>query len=359
MRPLLPALLTAALLLAAINLLIGGWSHRLPYYRKLDAVRDSQNPNLVFIGNSLLDGRVDENAFAKAARGADYRPLNSALGATRPPEQELLFDYSTQSHPGIRTLVLGFFDLQLTTQDQSRVTDLTGNRMVGIDRRFPASEVASVYKFGMLDRMELEAIRYMPMAANRANLWKYVELLRRSMEAMGMPPIQSNGMGRVADLAALEFGSLDSFDAQARTFIAHPDHFDTNYESMISQAHRSGMNIVILLMPMSPYHQATFYERPIWRQYIASVKALADRSGIRWIDASGWLPAEDDFVDHLHMSQDAAHNFSVRLGEALSESTDPEVSNRGQVGCVNPTMGSPAAPSKDKTLQGRSPEGCK
>jgi hypothetical protein len=57
-----------------------------------------------------------------------------------------------------------------------------------------------------------------------------------------------------------------------------------------------------------------YYARPPWRQYLAALEKLADRRGIRVIDASNWMPSQNDFVDHLHMTQQAAHDFSVRLG---------------------------------------------
>lgn len=322
MRPLLSALLTGALALTALNLLIGAWSHRLPYYHKLEAIRTSQDPNLLFVGNSLLDGHLDEDALVQATPGAHFRPLNSALGASEAPEQQLLFDYAVRNHPGVRTLVLGIYDFQLTAQDHSRLTDLTGNRMVGIDRRFPVSEVAAVYGFGRLDRVELEAMRRLPMAANRSNVWKYVELLRRSMGAMGMPHAATNSMGRVDDFASLESGTADIFDTQARSFLEHPDHFNGSYESIFAQAHRAGMKVVVVVMPMSPSHRAIFYARPLWRQYLVALTDLADQRGIRMIDASNWMGTQQDFVDHLHMTQDAARDFSVRLGVELSQTVD-------------------------------------
>jgi hypothetical protein len=174
MRPLLPALVTGILVLATANTLSGAWSHRLPYFHLLERVRTAQNPNLLFVGNSLLAGHLDEPALVQSADSAGYRPLNSALGASHSPEQELLFDYAVQNHPHIHTVVVGFFDFQLTAPDHTKISDLTGNRMVGIDQRFPVSEVASVYGFGTLDRIELEAMRKLPLAANRANVWKYV-----------------------------------------------------------------------------------------------------------------------------------------------------------------------------------------
>ena len=323
MRSLLSALLTSALVLTALNVLIGVWSHKLPYYQKLEFIRNSHEPDLLFLGNSLLDQHLDENAFVQAAQRARFRPINAALAATQSPEQQLLFEYAVRSHAGIRTLVVGILDSQLTGEDHSRVVDLIGNRMVGVDRRFPVSEVQGVYGFSTLDCAELEALRAFPVAANRANAWRQVELLRRSMESMGMPQTAANSMGRADDFAeAMEFAQIDTLDAQARSFLNHRDRFNASYESIFSQARRTEMKVVIVLMPISPAHRALFYDRPLWRQYFAALEDLAFRRGIQFIDASQWMLLQQDFSDHLHMTPLTAHNFSVRLGAELARAVN-------------------------------------
>jgi hypothetical protein len=266
---------------------------------------------------------LDENAFVQAAQRARFRPLNAALAATQSPEQQLLFEYAVRSHSGIRTLVVGILDSQLTGEDHSRVVDLIGNRMVGVDPRFPVPEVQGAYGFTTLDCAELEALRSFPMAANRANAWKQVELLRRSMESMGMPQTAASSMGRAADFAAeIEFAQFDTLNAQAQSFVKHPDRFNTSYESIFRQARRCGMKVVIVLMPISPAHRALFYDRPLWRQYFAALVDLAHRRGFCFIDASQWMLLQQDFSDHLHMTPQTAHNFSVRLGFALARSVN-------------------------------------
>lgn len=321
---LLPLLAAGMLVLVSLNLLLAAWSHKLPYHQKLESIRTAHDPNLLVVGNSLLDHHLDEAALNTAAEtsGARYAIVNSALGASEPPEQRLLFDYAVEKHPGIHTLVVGIYDFQLTAPDHSSVTDLTGNRMVGIDHRFPAAEVASTYGFGMVERAQLAILRAIPMAAYRANAWKYVELLRRSMASLGMPHVATNSMGRVEDFGALEAGSPQLFDAQAEAFLSQPTHFNASYESIFTQAHNAGMKIVVVIMPMSPAHRESFYVRPLWNQYRQALTTLAGQRGIRIVDASGWMSSQDDFADHLHMTQQAAHDFSARLGTELTAKTN-------------------------------------
>ena len=325
-RSLLPLLITAAIVVAAVNAGIAVWSHRLPYALKLESIRTAHDPNILFLGNSLLDHHLDEAAFAQAAeaRGQALKPLNAALAAVEPPEQRLLFNYATGGHPGIRTLVVGMYDFQLTRPDQTRLSDLFGNRMVGVDRRFAFGEVAELYGFGAVDRMEFGVLRALPMAAHRANVWKNVELLRRAMAEIGMPHAAVNTMGRVDDFALLEARSPEAFDALAKAFLDQPDRFSSSYEFIFGEARRAGMDVAIVLMPMSPAHQRVFYSRPMWGRYLAALNDLAHARGIRVIDESGMFADEDDFADRLHMTQKSAHLFSVRLGGELTQPPNPQ-----------------------------------
>ena len=320
MRPLLPVTLAAALLFVGGNLCMAVWSHRLPYYHMLEKIRTARDPNVLFVGNSLLAG-LDEPALELAASqgGVRLRSLNTATPASQPPEHKLLFQYAARQQPGIGTLVVGIFAFQLTVSSRYRMADVVGNRMVAVDHRFSYAEVVSAYNFGLMDRVELEMDRTLPMLANRANAWKYVELLRRSMSSMGMPRAATNSMGRVDDFKALESMSPDTFDAEALTFLQHPDHFNPSYQYIFDQAGRAGMNIVIVVMPISPYHRAVFYSRLRWKEYLAAMDKLSNQRHIQVIDASGWLPAAADFKDHVHMTNQAIHVFSQRLGSELAQ----------------------------------------
>jgi hypothetical protein len=322
-RPLLPVMIVATVALVAINIAVLRLSHRLPYNVKLDSIQTTRvpDPNLVFVGNSLLDHHIDVAALVHAASagGVTFVPLDAALGAALPPEHELLFDYAVRQHPGIHTLVVGVLDFQLTDQFPSRLIELTGNRMVGLDVRFPAVEVMRLYHFSTVDRIGFHVVRVLPMVANRANIWKHVELLRRRMGEIGLTHEATNGMGRVEDFAALEASSGSAFDATALHFLNEPSHFNEYYEAIFRRAKQSGIRVVIVVMPMSPYHWSKFYSRPSWTSYVAALTSLAHDRGIAVIDASSWLTSQNDFADHLHMKEgEPVHAFSVRLGAQLA-----------------------------------------
>jgi hypothetical protein len=325
-RPRLTVLLISVSLLILLNALVGVWSHRLFYYKKLEEIRTAQNPRLLFLGNSLLDTTVDEAALVEAARDPQLKPLNAALGGTMPPEHRLLCEYALRTQPGIRTLVVGFYDFQITEPDHTHVSDLVGNRMVGMDRRLPIAEVAAAYGFGPLDDLEIETLRLLPIIANRGNAlaylemmrrWRYVQQLRRAMESMGMLHVDPDRLVDGDGRPVFESADFDSFDASARSFIDHPDRFNPSYEAIFDKARDAGANAVILVMPVSPFHRATYYSRPAWKEYLATLGRLAAQRNIRVIDASDWQPLPADFEDHVHMSRPGGHRFSILLGNEL------------------------------------------
>ena len=318
-RPLYLMLLISTLVLVGLNGLMGSLTRRLPYHIKLESIRNAGDSNVLFVGNSLLDGHLNESAMTASAarRGLSIHPLNAALGGSEPPEQRLLFHYAAKIHGGISTLVVGFYDFQLTAPDLTHAEDLKGNRMVGVDHRFSAQEVVEAYGFGAEDQAKLVLERLSPMVANRASAWRQVELMRRSLAQAGMPTVATNSMGRAADFAALEAGSAQVFDAKASAFLANPSSFNLSFEAIFREAQDRKMKVVLVAMPMSPTHWNAYYSRPLWARYQSAIETLAAARGIRFIDASDWMHSQSDFADHLHMAPEVIDGFSERLGSEL------------------------------------------
>ncbi len=312
--------MTCLLILFGGNELMSRWSHRLPYRRKLVEIAHTSNANLLFVGNSLLDGYIDEAKLESAAyqHGVILRGLNAALGATQPPEQELLFEDAIEHQPSLRTVVIGAYDLQLTSDVPTRVDDLVGNRMVAIDSVFSMREVQAVYRFDPGQKLAVELMRALPLVANRGSAWRDVEMLRRRMAQVGMPPVATNSMGRAADFDALEAGSVTKFDEEVQQFLSSQQRFNSPYRSILQQAHDHGLRVVILIMPTSPFHRQTFYARSSWKEYLEALRKMAAEEQITLIDASGWMSDPHDFVDHLHLAPRAVGAFSTTLGATLA-----------------------------------------
>ena len=320
-RSLLPLGIVGLLLIVILDSFFSVWSHHLPYFRKLRSIESASEPNLLLLGNSLLEDRVDETLFITAAseRGKSFRPVNTALGGIPPQEQRLLYEYALYRHPHIRTLVVGVFDFQLTAEDHTRPWNITGNGLVAIDSAVPISEVADAYNFGQLDLMQVRVLRALPFLPNRVSAWKGVELLRRSLGEIGMPHAQTTNLGRASDFAYLEAAAASDFDDKAYEFLQSPNRFNTSYEYIFQHARSTGIDPVIVIMPMSPFHRAKFYSLQSWTLYRAAFIRLASERGIRVIDASNWLPLGKYFDDNLHMSRTGVAEFSERLRRELAE----------------------------------------
>jgi len=316
-RPLFFLVLTALAVLLAMNLFFAFHTVRQHYYHKLEEIRTAQDPQLLLVGNSLLmDLRADALDKAAAQAGLNAPSVNSSLAGLLPPEQWLLFHYAMQRHPGIRTLVVGFYDFQLTEPDATRISDFIYDRTLVVDPRFPIPEVAAAYGFGPRRTLELRLVRALPMLAFRGREQGRVAELRDNMKQMGIP--QSSDPG---DPDHLEASSPQDFDNKAQAFLQNPRHFNPSFESIFHEAQAAHMRIVLVIMPMSPLHRNMFYARPAWSQYISAMNALARQRGLQisWIDGSGWLPSQDDFADHVHMSKAGMDTFTSRLGKELAQ----------------------------------------
>jgi hypothetical protein len=190
----------------------------------------------------------------------------------------------------------------LTHTERADVGDLVGNRALLFDDVIPPADARQVYPFSPLDEVKYRVFRVFPSFAYRANAWQYVEKLRRKLAAIGMPREGgSNEFGRIADFNALESSSVSKFDSEAMSFVAHPDRLNPANELMLRQARDGGIPVIFLLMPISPYHQATFYRDPTWAAYLQALKSLVTSQGGNLVDGSAWFQGEDQFDDRLHL----------------------------------------------------------
>jgi len=301
--------------LVAGNVALWFWSRGLNFRRDLDNIQRAQNPDVLFVGNSLLDSRIDSAALNQgtanqgaASGGQTFTPLNTALGATDANDQAFLAQYALQQHPQLHTLVVGFYDYQLTEEDRVTPVDLVGNHDIAFDSRIPVREVAAVDHFDRFQIGELLLLRALPMAAYRLSIWKYAERLRRSMGGLGIPPATTEIMGRPQSYYVTE----------PQRFRKDPSHFGSSYEYIFRRATATRMHVVLVLMPMSPLHRKVYYTRQTWQEYVTKLQSLAQQRGFTFVDASTWMPDATQFEDAIHMNGPAATAFSFRLGAELA-----------------------------------------
>lgn len=322
-RKLLPVLLSASVLFVIANLLVLEWSNRMPFKKVMSMVRSAKDPNMLLMGNSIMAGRVNIDQFRSLSQQlhSDLRPVNVAIGATGPSEHQLLFDYSLSTQPQLQTLVLGFDDVMLTSEIKTPPDQLLGNQLVGTDPSIPFDDVSDAYQLTWFESAEFQFLRLCPLAAYRSNAWRDVELLRRKLGSIGMPAIKETSLGRVQDFEAMDAATAMYFAPETAKFNADPTHFNPDYEHIFAHAQNHGMKIVLVEMPISERHRATYYSQPVWKLYIAKLHELALRRGFTFIDASDWVNGEENFEDPLHMSPAGAQVFTKRLAEELAKNS--------------------------------------
>jgi hypothetical protein len=294
-----------------VNLAMEKWHYRLRTTQKLAGITAPSKANVVLVGNSLLDGYVDPKTFSEVAQSEseDLHVIDAALLGSGPPVQYLLFQQAEKSHP-LKTVVIGFLDFQLTATNTNHPMDILGSSVIAFDKRVSVSDAADAYNFGMLDRLQFALIRSLPLFAYRGNAWKYVEVLRRKMSGMGMPPARE-------EFADLDMPNLADFDREAQTFAANPTHLNNPMERILQDAKTHGYNVILVLMPVSPSHVSKYYTRPSWIAYEAALKNFSRERGLSFVDGTSWFDRPEDFRDNLHLRVTPNRHLSESLANAV------------------------------------------
>lgn len=272
----------------------------------------------IFLGNSLVEAGCDMDAFSTAwpqnERG--LQPVNLALGATSPVEHYLILRQALRRPVNLQYLVYGFFDDQLNAAPQGKWTDLIGNRALSC--YFP-DEAAQFYAPGsVLKRWQLELTGMIPMVAERSSAWSKIELLRRSLEEIGMPAKKTNRYGRVDDFGALEAVDVKSFDDRCRRVLDSQNGFSAPIQGIIELARQHGAKVIFVEMPMPSRHRDTFYASPAWQAMRTHLQKLAAGQQVAFLSASDWVKDDQNFEDATHLNETGAKSFSSRLAAEIS-----------------------------------------
>jgi hypothetical protein len=212
-------------------------------------------------------------------------------------------------------MVYGFGDQQLAGGAQVKNSDLIGNRAM-LYYQEPAITLQYA-GFDLLDLLEFQTYRCCALLRERSNIWAKVEKMRRAMEEVGMPHQETNQFGRRDDFKLLEAADSDDFDRRCTEVARSGDYVAPTLQELFREAEAAGTSILVVEMPMSPTHLARFYAKPVWKEFRFKTRLAVERAGGAYLDASTWIPAEDDFGDHLHLSQSGAVRFSRLLALEL------------------------------------------
>jgi hypothetical protein len=276
----------------------------------------SQSDQVIALGNSLIAAGFDEQAFD---RGLNIAPstgsVNLGLGASTPTEHLLILRSALRAGAHPATIVYGFYDFQLTQPEVFRTSDLFGNHAMLYYTEPKFAE--QFFRQSLHDHIEFELMRHVPMLVERGAIWAKIERLRRGLSELGMDRKVTNRFGRAQDFSLLEAPGVAQFASDCVS--ATDRKLNSAVSELIREASYTGIKVVIVEMPMHPYHVETFYRLAAWQQYTSRLRDILAEQNVAFIDASNWISSEQEFADHLHLSPLGASQFSEKLGSRLRE----------------------------------------
>jgi hypothetical protein len=304
----------AAGILVAFNLLVHHFAQNSVPRRLVRQIDATAGITHLALGNSLIAAGFDPSVFEASMAPEPVVAFNAGLGASGTVEQLMILRRALRDTSTVKVVIYGFFDFQLTDAPAASLTDFFGNRAVafyldpGLARRS--------YQMSLSDRLGFDLLRHVPMVVERAGIWANVERMRREMGEVGMSPADTNRFGRVADFALLEARSPADFASKCargqKASLSQP------VLEMISDAHARGAQVVIVEMPMHPYHRSHFYALDAWDKYRDHLRKLVEAQHATYLSAADWIPEADEFADHLHLTAAGAKDFSARLATKIS-----------------------------------------
>jgi hypothetical protein len=314
------ALAVTLAVVAAINGVLALLAHRTLPRRIMRRAADSPSAEVLAIGNSLMVAGFHEGPFDTAAGVPPaHAAANLGLGASTPVEQLLLFRYALAHGMRPRLLLYGFYDFQLTDPVTMTNADLIGNRAIlyylepEYGRRF--------YALPPHDAAEFEVMRFFPMFVERGAVWSKVEEFRRILSQQGLPAERTNQFGRASDFSLLEAASSEEFTRHCDAALAAG--LSSPVVELMRQARAAGISVVVIEMPMSPYHRRVFYSSPAWPSYVSHLRALLAPYEVSFVDASDWITDGSLFADNLHLSPAGGQEFSRELGVLIQRDFPP------------------------------------
>jgi len=307
----------AAGILVAFNLFVQHFARNSIPRRLVRQIDATAGITHLALGNSLIAAGFDPSVFEASMAPAPVVAFNAGLGASGTVEQLMILQRALRDASTVKVVIYGFFDFQLTEAPSATLTDFFGNRAVAFYLD-PGLALRS-YQMSPSDRFEFDLVRHVPMVVERAGIWANVERMRREMGEVGMPRADTNRFGRVADFALLEAHSPTEFASNCERLTDQNAGLSQPVLEMISDAHARGAQVVIVEMPMHPYHQSHFYALSAWDKYRDHLRKLVEARHATYLSAAEWIEDANEFADHLHLTPVGAKDFSARLAGKIRE----------------------------------------
>ena len=273
----------------------------------------------IFSGSSLIEIGVNVTDFAAAwpPQQPPARFLDCGLGNTTPVEHCLILREALRHHPEPKFVVYGFAGADLTDSPDGSWPVVRANRTVSYD--LEPGLAGRLYGGSTLDRLRFEYIRFLPLAGERYLLWNRVELLRRTLQEVGLPAAATSRYGRVDDFASMEGLYSQAVLTGGRAAIADHRPLIAAVRELLASGEDTGRRAVYVVeMPLPPAYAELVFKTDVWRQYRAYVRQLVEQQGAHYIDAHEWVTEKSEFLDAIHLNPAGASRFSRQLAQTLA-----------------------------------------
>lgn len=307
----------AAGILLVFNLLVQHFARNSVPRQLVRRIDAAQGITHLALGNSLIAAGFDPSAFETSMAPEPVVAFNAGLGASGTVEHLMILQRALRDAASVKLVVYGFFDFQLTDEPSATLTDFFGNRAMAF--YLDPDLALRNYQMSSGDRLEFDLLRHVPMVVERAGIWAGVERMRRAMGEIGMPHADTNRFGRAADFALLEAHSPAEFASRCEQLTQQNASLSQPVVKMIADAHARGAQVVIVEMPMHPYHQSRFYALAAWDRYREHLRQLVEAQHATYLNAADWIEDANEFADHLHLTPSGAQDFSRRLGGKIRQ----------------------------------------
>jgi hypothetical protein len=288
-------------------------SNRLPSRTHLLLLDNAGPFDALFLGNSLMANGLKTDVFNQAS-GGGYKPLNLGLNSSRPVEHYLLLRRAVRKQPHLNLIVYGYFD-EMLTERVYYSNGLSGHQTLAyvlepdLAQRYYTNSLSERVRFWISSRV--------PYLTEQMTLWQKVEQLRRKLASMGLPLVATNEFGRVEDFKGMEPTSPSAFAAKCAATVSNDVGLSGAIHDLITTAREHASRVVIVRMPMTRGHRASFNSGDEWRAYLNYTRGKVLGMGAEYIDASSWIPEDSDFEDAIHLNANGAQRFSAQLGRTL------------------------------------------
>lgn len=168
-----------------------------------------------------------------------------------------------------------------------------------------------------MERLKFSLLHHVPLYVARGNLWWLIEMFRRKLHAIGMPPEGEKcpDAGSSVNMKPL---TESEFDSEARAELERGSALNPPVLEMLREARAKGISFVVVEMPVRQNHLC-MYDHPVWTRYAVELRRLIETQGGIYVDGSRWIDDPSKFWDEVHLNERGGRSFSYELAEYLRD----------------------------------------